>query len=94
MIIHSFPRLQFLLDHTEQDFPTFTPEPGCSEFDLRLTNTSFSSQDVYVVYEGNVEICVNGTYVAICDLGWDNVEAQLACNLEGYGAPYFRKFYT
>ena len=71
-----------------------TPPPGCTEFDLRLTNTSFSSQDVYVVYEGNVEICINGTYVAICDLGWDNVEAQLACNIEGYGAPFFRKFDT
>ena len=46
------------------------------------------------MYEGNVEICINETYVAICDLGWDDMEAQLVCNHEGYGAPYFRKFCT
>ena len=74
------------------DIPVVTtPEPRCNEFDLRLTNTSFSSEDVYVVVEGNVEICINGTYVAICDLGWDDVEAQLACNVAGYREPLFRK---
>ena len=85
-------RLQFFLDHAEQDFPTFTPEPACNEFDLRLTNTFSYTQDVSFVIEGNVEICINGTFVAICDLGWDNVEAQLACNIAGFGAPFFRKF--
>ena len=84
--------LLFLPGYIEQNIPTFTPPPGCTEFDLRLTNTSFSSEDVYVVYEGNVEICINGTYVAICDLGWDDVEAQLTCSINGYGAPFFRKF--
>ena len=73
------------------EVPTGTPEPRCNDFDLRLTNTSFTTQDVFVVYEGNVEICFNGSYVAICDLGWDNVEAQLACNIVGYGEPLFRK---
>ena len=86
--------LQFLPDHIEQDVPTLTPPPGCTEFDLIITNTSFSSHDVYVVYEGNVEICINGTYVAVCDLGWDDVEAQLACSIDGYGAPFFCKFNT
>jgi hypothetical protein len=94
--IHS-QRLQFrnCLDNADQDFPTFTPPPGCNEFELRLTNTSFTSQNVYAVLEGNVEICINGTYVAICDIGWDDVEAQLACDSTGYaGAPYYRKFCT
>lgn len=79
----------------ERDVPTFTPPTGCNELDLRLTNTSFSIQDVYAVFEGNTEICLNGTYVAICDLGWDDVEAQLVCNSQpGLGAPFYRKFYT
>lgn len=86
------PRLQFLLDHAELDFPSVTPPPACNEFDLRLTNTSSHSQDTNFMVQGNVEICINGTYVAICDLGWDSVEAQLACNIAGYSAPFFRKF--
>ena len=85
--------LIFFPDHTERDFPTFTPPSGCTEFDLRLNNASFSSDNVLVV-EGNVEICINGTYVAICDVGWDDVEAQLACNIAGYNAPFYRKFNT
>ena len=68
---------------------TTPPEPSCLEFGLRLTNTSFPSQPQGV--EGNVEICINGTYFAICDLGWDDVEAQLACNVAGVGEPLFRK---
>ena len=91
MLIFS-PRLQFLLDHAELDFPTVTPPPGCNEFDMQLTNTFSYFQDGNLIYEGNVEICINGTYVAICDLGWDDVEAQLACNIAGYSAPFFRKF--
>ena len=76
-------------------------EPSCLEFELRLTNITYFSQDQsrfrrladtsVVVYQGNVEICINGTYVAICDLGWDDVEAQLACNSVGYSEPFFRK---
>ena len=81
-----------LLDHADVTLPTVTPPPGCNEFDLRLTNTFSYFQDSNLVYEGNVEMCINGTYVAICDLGWDDVEAQLACNIAGYSAPFFRKF--
>ena len=86
--------------HTDT-FVTTPPEPSCQEFALRLTNTSYPSQDrsrfsrqadtTVVIYQGNVEICINGTYVAICDLGWDDVEAQLVCNSVGYGEPFFRK---
>ena len=65
----------------------------CTEFDLRLMNrtSSFTTLGSYYVYEGNVEVCINGTYVAICDEGWDDTEAQLVCNYVGFGEPFYRK---
>ena len=76
----------------QADIPVFTtPEPRCNDFDLTLENISFFLQDSYVVYAGNVETCINGTYFSICDIGWDDVEAQLICNALGLVEPYFRK---
>ena len=69
-----------------------TIPPVCQQFDIRLTNQVTSvNQGFSFVYEGNVESCLNGTYFAICDVGWDDVEAQVICNALGYGAPLFRK---
>ena len=71
--------------------PTIAPMP-CQQFDIRLTNQMFYiSQGFTQVVEGNVESCLNGTYVAICDVGWDTVDAQVICNALGYGVPFFRK---
>ena len=59
---------------------------------MKLANSVVHVTDSsYLVYEGNVEICINGTYIAICDQGWDDVEAQLVCNAVGYGEPAYRK---
>lgn len=66
--------------------------PSCLEFDLQLVNlTTTYTQGLYLVIEGNIEVCINGTYVAVCDLGWDHAEAQLACNAVGYTEPFYRK---
>ncbi len=31
-----------------------------------------------------VEICLGGDYVGICDVGWDDRAARVACNQLGY----------
>ena len=68
------------------------PTPSCSDFDLRLANQISSTiEGFYQVVEGNVETCINGTYSSICDVGWDDVEAQLICNALGYPEPFYRK---
>ena len=68
------------------------PPPTCQQFDLRLTNqTTYTTQGFYQVNEGNVETCINGSYHSICDIGFDDVEAQLICNALGYSAPFYRK---
>ena len=55
-----------------------------------LNQTYQTTQGFYTIYEANIEVCIDGTYVAICDLGWDDKEAQLACNLLGFGEPSYR----
>ena len=70
-----------------------TTGPPCPEFDLRFTNSTYDYSGtfpVYTVISGNLEICLNGTYVAICDVGWDDEDAQNACNNFGYNEPFYR----
>ena len=57
-----------------------TVAPTCTDNSLRLANlvTSTSSNGL-VTIEGHVEICLSGTYYAICDEGWDDRDAQVAC---------------
>ena len=63
----------------------------CAEFDVRAGNTTLEyTQDGSPAYETYVEVCINGTYVAICDLGWDDTDAQLFCNEIGRSEPEYR----
>lgn len=62
---------------------------ACQDFNLRLSNQTASTEQG--IYEGNVDVCLNGTYVAVCDLGWSDVEAQVACNILGYLEPFYRE---
>ena len=44
-------------------------------------NFDYESQ----AYEGPVEICVNSEYESVCDIGWDQSDAQVVCRqLFGY----------
>ena len=38
-------------------------------------------------YEGNVEVCINGAWSVICDSGWGNTDALVACTQAGYPGP-------
>ena len=49
----------------------------CEDGDLRLVGGSTSR-------EGNLEICLNNTYGAICDDFWDSLDARVACLQLGF----------
>jgi hypothetical protein len=58
------------------------PTPNCSDYSLRLANQQASnSSDGRLTIEGHIEICINGSYFAICDEGWDDRDAQVSCNI-------------
>ena len=75
-----------LLSSNHVSFPS-TEISQCSyDGDVRLANEMymyFRNGSSY--FEGRVEICRNGSYGAICDSGWDELDAQVVCQYYGSG---------
>ena len=67
-----------------------SPSPTCSDGNVRLANmnsffdtNNFTGESLFVV-EGTVEVCYNGNYGYVCDLGWDIADSTVACRDLGY----------
>ena len=50
--------------------------PQCEEADIRLRGSSLSQ-------EGRVEVCLGGGWGTVCDDGWDENDAIVACRQLG-----------
>ena len=50
---------------------------NCTSGDTRLVNGGIGN-------EGRIEICFDGFWGTICDNGWDNVDAAVACRVLGF----------
>lgn len=71
-------------------YPYSTPtEILCRDGDIRLVGGNNSN-------EGEVKLCYDGEWRAVCDDRWDNREARVVCKQLGYSGeqnflkPYYR----
>ena len=56
----------------------------CDDGQLRIMNSTEQRSGTQSVIEGNLEICYNNTYGAICDTFWDDSDAMVSCNELGF----------
>ena len=62
------------------------------DYTLRLSDQIYSYTPSRYSFEGLVEVCIGGSYHAICDEGWDDKDAQVVCTQIGYDPRYYSKF--
>lgn len=55
----------------------FSAQSDCSNGDVRLVDGSTPS-------EGRVELCYDGVWGSVCDIGWDNWDAAIVCLRLGF----------
>ena len=60
---------------------------ACTDGDVYFQNETYDYNDGLSTNRGRVLVCVNGTIQPICDIGWDNTDAQVVCN-QRYGSRY------
>ena len=53
--------------------------PCYGEGSVRVANTTYSYSDGGFSYSGRVEVCYNGSYGSVCDVGWDDEDASVVC---------------
>ena len=60
----------------------------CNTGDVRVGETnSGNDPNGYYYTEGVVEVCIDETYGAVCDEGWDDNAAAVVCRSMGLNAP-------
>ena len=58
-------------------FLFMTCTDNCTHGEVNLVGGSYE-------YEGNVQVCINGSWSYICQNGWDVNDSLVACSQFGY----------
>lgn len=66
----------------------YVATPVCEQSSIRLRDESQTT-----VFAGRVEICINNQWSAICDHGWSDLDAIVACRQLGQLTNTSRKVY-
>ena len=62
----------------------------CSDGDIRLFNLNYTYDNGLQTVQAHVLVCLNGSYLPVCDLGWDDRDAQVVCNNQ-FGSNYSKR---
>ena len=55
-----------------------------------MFNSNYTYDNGLQTVQAHVLVCFNGSYLPVCDLGWDNSDAQVVCNQQ-FGSNYSKR---
>jgi len=56
---------------------------ACEERDIRITNESVTTKREAYIIAGGLQICVKSQWATVCQSGWENDDAIVACRQLG-----------
>ena len=66
---------------------TTVPSIECSVEGEVLPGFNDTSNGLFSRFEGTFEVCVDGLYGSVCDIGWNLEAAQVVCH-DQFGSKY------
>lgn len=75
---------------TYKRYTIFLFHAACADGYIRLLNETSDFSSGLSTYQGQVIVCVSGAYQPICDIGWDDNDARVACALR-YGSRFGKR---
>ena len=55
-----------------------------------MFNLNYTFDNGLQTVQAHVLVCLNGSYLPVCDLGWDDRDAQVVCNNQ-FGSNYSKR---
>jgi len=56
---------------------------ACQESDIRITNENVTTKGEAYIIAGGLQMCVDNEWATVCQNGWDDNDATVACRQLG-----------